>query len=65
MNIKKMKLLQGLEDLLAESGCFSILFSPFSFHYKHRVKVLEIGAKWRKRKTKQERKEREKGKTGM
>ena len=54
-----MKLLQALEDLLAEPGCFSILFPSFSLHWNHRVKVVGRGRKGRKRNKKQEKKERE------
>lgn len=39
--MKKMKLLQALEDLLAEPGHFSVLFPSFSFLWNHRVKVLQ------------------------
>lgn len=39
--MKKMKLLQALEDLLAEPGRFSVLFPSFSFLWNHRVKVLQ------------------------
>lgn len=41
--MKKMKLLQVLEDLLAEPGCFSVLFPSFSFLENHRLKVLQLG----------------------
>lgn len=43
MNMKKMKLLQVLEDLLAGPGCFSVLFPSFSFLENHRLKVLQLG----------------------
>ena len=46
MNMKKMKLLQALEDLLAEPGCFSVLFPSFSFLENHGLKVLQLGRGW-------------------
>lgn len=53
--MKNMKLLQALEDLLAEPGCFSVLFPAFSLHWNHRVKVMGWGGgEWRKRNKKQE-----------
>lgn len=59
--MKNMKLLQALEDLLAEPGCFSVLFPSFTFHWNHRVNVVGGGGKWRKRNKKEGKKEREKG----
>lgn len=41
--MKKMKPLQALEDLLAEPGCFSVLFPSFSFLENHGLKVLQLG----------------------
>ena len=41
--MKKMKPLQTLEDLLAEPGCFSVLFPSFSFLENHGLKVLQLG----------------------
>lgn len=42
MNMKKIKPLQALEDLLAEPGYF-LYYSLFSFYWNQRTKVRGVG----------------------